>query len=97
MDNSKQKQSYICKDLHISNCISFERETPNSFTSYMNMRRNEGQLARPHLGFEDGRVDVACVGIDALTTVSNKLPCQNQDKVLSLQVSKPCKKKHALN
>ena len=37
------------------------------------------------------------VGADALTTVSNKLPCQNQDKVLSLQVSKPCKKKHALN
>ena len=37
------------------------------------------------------------VSADALTTVSNKLPCQNQDKVLSLQVSKPCKKKHALN
>jgi len=34
---------------------------------------------------------------DALTTVSNKLPCQNQDKVLSLQVSKPCKKNHALH
>ena len=80
MDNSKQIQSYICKDLHIAIRISFERETPNSFMSYMNMRWNEGQLAHPHLELEGGRVDVARVGADALMTVCNNLPCQNQNK-----------------
>ena len=52
----------------------------------------------PGWGRAPGEAAGRCgVGADALTTVSNKLPCQNQDKVLSLQVSKPCKKKHALN
>ena len=61
-------------------------------------RRNSGPAWRR--GGAGHRAEAAgrCgVGADALTTVSNKLPCQNQDKVLSLQVSKPCKKKHTLN
>ena len=32
MDNSKQIRLSICKELHISNRISFERETPNWVT-----------------------------------------------------------------
>ena len=61
-------------------------------------RRNSGPAWRR--GGAGHRAEAAGrrgVGADALTMVSNKLPCQNQDKVLSLQVYKPCQKKHALN
>ena len=66
MDNSKQIQSYICKDLHISNRISFERETPNLVKGATNKRRSEEPFARAHLGLDGGRGDDARVGADGL-------------------------------
>ena len=42
VDNSKQIRLLICKDLHVSNCISFERETPNWVTwRYMTRTKKE--------------------------------------------------------
>jgi len=44
VDNSKQIRPYICKDLHISNRICFERETPNRFTWTMNRIQKQSHL-----------------------------------------------------
>jgi hypothetical protein len=49
VDNSKQIRSKICKDLHISKRISFERETTNKVTRPTNMNGNKhvGNLPAP--------------------------------------------------
>ena len=41
VDNSKQIRLSICKELHISSRISFERETPNRVTCSTNMHDTE--------------------------------------------------------
>ena len=38
VDDSKQIRSYICKDMHISNHISFERETSNYVSTSTNKK-----------------------------------------------------------
>jgi hypothetical protein len=63
VDNTKDIRSQICKDLHISDRISFERETPNWASRSTTMIRKRGYL---YLGWRwrqaSGAVASRCSG-----------------------------------
>jgi hypothetical protein len=62
VDNSKQIRLSICKDLHTSNRIYFERETPNWVTPSTTIIRKEGLYLRCQWSQASGAVEGRCSG-----------------------------------
>ena len=89
MDNSKQIRPQICINLHISNRICFERETPNRVTRTMNRIRKQSLVHVLTYGL-DGRCcsTTACGQVNESTTV-NQPPLSTKEK----RVSNQCQQK----
>ena len=89
VDNSKQILPQICKDLHISNRICFERETPNRVTLTTNRIQKQSLLHVLTYGL-DGRCfsTTACGEVNESRTV-NQPPLSTKEK----RVSKQCQQK----